>query len=63
MNLIDKFIERLGLLGDNLAVPGDIVEVFKFFPQLWEAIPFLLRSALLACFVVACLLAIAKMLF
>lgn len=63
MNLIDNLIDRIGLFGDNLTVPFDVVEVFRFFPQLWEAIPFVVRSALLACFVVACLLAIAKMLF
>lgn len=55
-------LEKLGQFFDNLAIPGEIIEVFEGFTGIWEAIPIALRYTLMMMFSVACLLAVLKML-
>lgn len=61
--MISNLIDRIGTLFDNLAIPGEIVDVFEMMTEIWEAIPFSIRYALIGCFSVACMFAILKMLF
>lgn len=61
--MISNLIDRIGTLFDNLAIPGEIVDVFEMMTEIWEAIPFSVRYALMGCFSAACVLAILKMLF
>lgn len=61
--MINNIIDKIGLLFDNLSIPGEIVKVFDMFGDLWEAIPYSVRVALVGCFTVACVLAAVKMLF
>lgn len=61
--MISALIEKIGTLFDNLAIPGEIMEVFRTFTEIWDAIPLALRVTLIGCFSVACTLAVIKMLF
>lgn len=61
--MIGNLIDRIGTLFDNLAIPGEIVDVFEMMSTFWESIPLSVRYALLGCFSIACTFAILKMLF
>lgn len=61
--MISNIIDKIGLLWDNLSIPGEIVDVFEMFGDLWDVIPYAVRVALGACFSFACVLAAIKMLF
>jgi len=56
-------LEKLGNFFDNLAIPGELLEVFEAFADIWDAIPLVLRYVLMGMFSTACLFAILKMLF
>lgn len=61
--MISNIIDKIGTFFDNLAIPGEIVDVFDMFSDLWGAIPYAVRVALVGCFSFACVLAAIKMLF
>ena len=61
--MIGNLIDRIGTLFDNLAIPGEIVDVFEMMTEIWESIPFSVRYVLIGCFSVACIFAVLKMLF
>lgn len=60
---LGTLLDRIGNVFDNLAIPGEIVDVFSMFSELWAAIPYAVRVALIGCFTFACVLAAIKMLF
>lgn len=61
--MLDSLLAKIGEFFSNLAIPFEIVDVFRAVTAVWSALPFVLQVALVACFSVACLLAILKMLF
>ncbi len=61
--MLSALIEKIGTLFDNLAIPGEIMEVFQTITEIWDAVPLAVRVTLIGCFSVACVLAILKMLF
>lgn len=61
--MISSLIEKIGTLFDNLAIPGEIMDVFDTIAQIWDAIPLALRVTFIGLFSVACTLAAIKMLF
>lgn len=61
--MIQNLIDRIGTLFDNLAIPGEILDVFEMMTVIWESIPFSVRCILIGCFTVACVFAMLKMLF
>ena len=48
---------------DNLALPFEIAKVFDSIKDIFNALPLAMKLAIIACFSVACLFAIIKMLF
>ena len=56
-------MDKLGQFFDNLAIPGELLEVFEAFASIWESVPLVLRYVLMGMFSTACLFAILKMLF
>lgn len=48
---------------DTLAIPFELVDVYKAVTSVWEALPGVIKITMTCCFGVACLFAILKMLF
>lgn len=61
--MISSLISKIGTLFDNLAIPGEIADVFQAFSDIWDAIPLAVRVTMISLFSIACVLAMLKMLF
>lgn len=61
--MLDSLLSKIGEFFANLAIPFEVVEVFQSVTAVWNALPLVLQFALIACFAMACFLAILKMLF
>ncbi len=61
--MINSLLEKIGVFFDNLSIPSEIVKVFNGITDIWNALPFVLRTCLLFCFGIACMFAILKMIF
>ena len=48
---------------DTLAIPFEIVDVYKAVTACWEILPGVIKLTMTGCFGVACMFAILKMLF
>lgn len=51
-----------GIIG-NLSLPFEIMKVFDSIKDIFNALPLAVKFAIIACFSVACLFAVIKMLF
>lgn len=61
--MIQSVIDKIGLLFDNLAIPFEMMEVYKSVTAIWDAFPLALKATLIGIFGVATFLCVLKMLF
>ena len=51
--MIQSVIDKIGLLFDNLAIPFEMMEVYKSVTAVWDAFPLALKATLIGIFGVA----------
>lgn len=61
--MIDAIIAKISLFFDNLAIPFEMIEVYKSVTAIWDALPLALKAALIGIFGVSTFLCVVKMLF
>ena len=61
--MLDNLLSKIGEFFANLAIPFGVVDVFRAVTSVWNSMPFVMQITLIACFSMACFLAILKMLF
>lgn len=61
--MIQNVLDKIGLFFDNLAIPFEMVEVFKSVTAVWDALPLAVRGTLTGIFALATFFCVVKMLF
>lgn len=61
--MLDAFLAKIGEFFANAAIPFQVVSVYRSITAVWNALPLVLQVTLIACFGIACLFAVIRMIF